>query len=303
MNNTMLYTVTVLIWGTSWFAITFQMGVVDPLVSTAYRFVLASMLLLAYCRWRGLSLHFAGPVHGWLLLQGLCLFGFNYWLIYESVAYITSGLVAVLFSTIVLMNLFNSALLLGTKIKASVFVGAVLGLGGIILVFQPELTAFNQAQQGVTGLWLALGATYIASLGNILSARNQKQGVPVIQSNALGMGYGGLAMLLIASVMGVPFTFDWSWGYLLSLGYLAIFASIIAFGCYLTLLGRIGAERAAYATLLFPVVALGISTLFEGYVWSFTSLIGLSLVLLGNFIVLAPQRLAHLWLWRPTVKV
>jgi drug/metabolite transporter (DMT)-like permease len=126
----------------------------------------------------------------------------------------------------------------------------------------------------------------MASLGNILSARNQRFRLPVIQSNAYGMGYGALALLLFSLGAGKEFGFDVSVAYIGSLLYLAVLGSIVAFGCYLTLLGRIGADRAAYVTLLIPIVALCISTVFEGYCWTGYALTGLGMVLIGNVMVL-----------------
>ena len=124
-----------------------------------------------------------------------------------------------------------------------------------------------------------------ASFGNILSARNQKKGLPVVQTNAFGMAYGSLFMLTAALLARKPFLVDPSLAYLGSLFYLALFGSVIAFGCYLTLIGKIGADRAAYATLLFPVIALLLSTLFENYHWSPTAIIGVVVILSGNTLV------------------
>ena len=133
-------------------------------------------------------------------------------------------------------------------------------------------------------------ATYLASLGNIVSARNQKHGIPVVQSNALGMAYGAALMAVYALASGVGFDYDPRPSYTLSLLYLSIFGSILAFGSYLTLIGRIGAGRAAYAAVLFPVIALALSTLFEDYRWTWRAGFGFALVLLGNYVVLARAR-------------
>ena len=119
------------------------------------------------------------------------------------------------------------------------------------------------------------------------SARNQKAGIPVVQGNAFGMAYGALFTFAVALVRGVPFAFDGSPAYLLSLFYLALFATVFGFGCYLTLLGRIGADRAAYASVVFPVVALGLSTVFEDFRWTAPAFAGVALILLGNVVVLA----------------
>ncbi|WP_421870221.1 DMT family transporter [Motiliproteus sp.] len=296
MNSISLYLTTVMIWGSTFYAIKFQLGVVDPLVSVAYRFLLAGLLLLGFCRLTGMRLSFSRREHGFMLLQGLCLFGINYWLMYQSTAHLTSGLIALTFSTIVMMNIVNGALFLGQPVRKEVVIGGLLGLIGIALVFQPAEGSFNFSGPEFQALLVVLLGTYCASLGNICSARNQRSQLPVIQTNAFGMSYGGLAMLVIALLSDKPLVFDTGLPYLASLAYLSLFGSIVAFGCYLTLVGRIGADRAAYATLLFPIVALQISTWLEGYQWSPEGLVGMALVLLGNLIILvSPQQLRQ---WR-----
>lgn len=283
--NLLFYLTTVLIWGSTWLAIKFQLGTVDPMVSVACRFGLASALLLGFCLLTGRSLRFPLRRHLSVAMQGLLLFCLNYWLFYVAEMTLTSGVVAVAFSFLVVMNPLNAALFLKTAIERRIIAGALAGLCGILLVFWPEFTQLGSAA-GLRGLGLCLLATLLASFGNILSAYNQKHNMPVVQGNALGMGYGSLFMALLAVAGGKAFVLPMTVAYLGSLAYLSIFGSIIAFGCYLSLVGRIGAGRAAYATLLFPLVALGLSTLFEGYRWRPEALIGLLLILAGNLLVL-----------------
>lgn len=290
MKNLLLYSTTVLIWGSTWLVITFQLGAVDPILSVAYRFTLASLLLLAFAMLRKINLRFTARQHVFFGLQGALLFSLNYLLVYLAELRLTSGLVAVIFSTLVFMNILIGALFLGTPVRLNVVIGAIIGLLGISLVFLPELSAFSLQDRGFVGLLLGLGGTLFASMGNIVAARNQREGLPVIQTNAFGMGYGAILMFAIALITGAPFRFETTPSYIVSLVYLALFGSVIAFGAYLTLLGRIGADRAAYNSLLFPLVALGISTLFEGYRWSVPALVGVLLVLAGNFLVLSRRR-------------
>ncbi len=286
MKNIAFYIITVLIWGSTWIGIKMQLGTVDPMVSVAYRFALAAIFLILFCLLRRLSMRFTFREHCFMFLQGVLLFGFNYLFFYIAELSLTSGLAAVIFSTILLMNIVNGAFLLGNPIDIRVVTGGGLGLGGIILVFRPEITEFSLEQAGLVGILFCILATFLASLGNITSARNQQEGIPIIQSNAYGMMYGALVMLVTAIIMGKPFLFDFSATYIISLLYLAIFGSIVAFGCYLTLVGNIGADRAAYATLLFPIVALAISTIWEGYHWTASSAMGVILILIGNFWIL-----------------
>ena len=286
MNNYLLYTGTVLIWGTTWLAIKFQLGSVDPMVSVFYRFMLAAIILVLYCRILGLKMRFGVKEHLFMAAQGLFLFSINYWLFYLAEVYIPSGLAAVVFSTLVFMNIVIGRIILGTRIRLKVVWGAVIGLTGIGFVFLPELSAFTITDNNFLGLILCLLATFTASFGNIASARNQKFNLPIIQTNAYGMAYGAAIIGIVAFLSGKTFSFEMTSAYIISLVYLAVFGSVIAFGCYLTLVGRIGADRAAYSTLLFPLVALGISTVFEGYQWSPTAFFGVALIITGNFIVI-----------------
>jgi drug/metabolite transporter (DMT)-like permease len=286
MNNLLLYFTTVAVWGSSWLGIKYQLGVVAPEASVAYRFVLAASLLLAWCALRGLSLRFTWRQHLFIALQGIPLFSLNYIIFYIATAYLTSGLVAVAFSTIVVWNILFGALLLGSPIRPRVALAAALGLSGLSLVFWPDLAAFDTSSAGLIGLGLSLLATAFASLGNIASARNQRAGIPVVQGNALGMAYGAACTLLIIGMRGVPFDFDPSPVYVGTLVFLAVFATVIGFGCYLTLIGRVGADRAAYVSVVFPIVALGLSTLFEGFAWTPLAFAGVFLILVGNVIVL-----------------
>ncbi len=290
MVNLLFYMITVLIWGSTWLAIKFQLGNVDPVLSVAYRFTLATLILFAWCLVRRLPMRFSRGEHLFIALQGVLLFALNYLLFYLAELQIASGLAAVVFSTIVVMNLLNGRLFLGTPVEFKVLLGGALGMVGLVLLFWPEMAAVNFSGPVIAGLLLSFAATYLASLGNIVSARNQRLRLPVVQTNAFGMAYGALCMAVLAAVGGSPLTIDWSMSYLLSLGYLALFGSVIAFGCYLSLVGRIGPGRAAYATLLFPVVALALSTVWEDYHWSLPAVGGILLILGGNYLALARRK-------------
>ncbi len=289
-----LYALTVLLWGTSWLAIKFQLGIVAPEVSVVYRFTIAAAIMLAFALAARRPMRFSPTDHGFMALQGVCLFSTNYVLIYLASQHLTTGLVAVAFSTIVVMNILGSAALFRTPLRPAVVAGAALGLCGITLVFWPEVAAFDLSRRGTLGLGLALLGTAFASAGMLTSAWNQKRrGLPVIQTNAYGMLYGAVFVTALTLARGSPFAFDTSAVYVLSLLYLAVFATVIGFWSYLTLIGRIGADRAAYATVLFPIVALALSTWFEDFRWTATAALGVVLVLAGNALVLARPRKAE----------
>jgi len=168
--------------------------------------------------------------------------------------------------------------------------GSMLGIAGIVTLFAPQIGEITLSDSVFYGSLLAVLGALVASFGNMASQRAQKDRLPVIQSNAWGMFYGALLTGGIALVEGHPFTFDWSPGYMISLAYLSIFGSIAAFGAYLTLLGRIGAHKAGYAMVMFPVVALILSALFEGLKIDLSIIIGTLLVLTGNLFVLRSPR-------------
>lgn len=289
MKNVLFYLATVLIWGSTWLGIKFQLGTVDPMVSVGIRFALAALLIIVWCKWKRLNLSFSSEDHLFMGLQGLFLFSLNYLLFYLAELELTSGLAAVIFSTILFMNVINGRIFLKTPIDGRVILGGILGLCGIILVFKQEVADFSLASDNFQAVLLCFFATYLASVGNIVSARNQKHNLPIIQTNGFGMAYGAIIMLALAFFSGKSFYLELTTLYLGSLFYLAVFGSIIAFGCYLTLVGNIGPERAAYATLLFPLVALAISTVCEDYCWTKAAAAGVLFILLGNLLMLGKK--------------
>lgn len=286
MSNLFLYIIAVLVWGSTWFAIEFQLGRVAPEVSIVYRYLGAAALLFAWSRYRGLKLGFSLRQHGWFLLLGFFLFGLNYILAYRAQIYLTSALTAIAFSAIVWMNIINARVFFGVKAGTRVLFGSMLGITGIVILFAPQIDDVTLTDTVFYGSVLAVAGAIVASFGNMISQGAQKRNLPVIQSNAWGMLYGAILTGIIAVFEGHPFVFDWSAGYLISLAYLTVFGSVIAFGAYLTLLGRIGAHRAGYAMVVFPVVALILSMLFEGLRLDATIVMGTALVLAGNLFVL-----------------
>ncbi len=286
MNSAFLYLVTVLIWGSTFFAVEFQLGVVAPEISLVYRFVAAALILFGFCKCSGRRLHFAVREHLWFLLLGALLFGINYMLAYRSQVYTTSAMTAIAFSTMLWMNIINARLFFGVRASRSVIAGAALGIGGIVTLFAPEVREFSLEDGAVVGVILAMGSAFVASLGNMASQRAQKRELPVVQSNAWGMLYGSALSALYAAAQGYEFAFEVSTSYIVSLAYLAVFGSIFAFGAYLTLLGRIGAHRAGYAMVMFPLIALMLSAAFEGLVIDVYTISGAALVLGGNVLVL-----------------
>jgi drug/metabolite transporter (DMT)-like permease len=285
-HSAFLYVTTVFIWGSSWSAIKYQLGSVDPLVSVAHRMALAAVLcLLLTLVTRGLQ-RLRVRDHLRIFAQGLCLFSCNYLLIYAATADLSSGLVAVMFSTMVVLNALGAAIFLGVPLRFSVIAGGLLGLSGMGALFLPELESLSWSDPRLQALGICFLGTLCASAGNMIAAGSIRRGLSVLTCNSWGMFYGAVTLYCAAVVLDIPITLDYSQEYLLSLIYLSFFATVLAFWAYISLIGRIGADRAAYTTLVFPVVALLIASVIEDYRWTLWSLLGLLLVLGGNWLAM-----------------
>ena len=286
--NALLYFVVLLAWGSSWFAISFQLGDVAPQVSIVWRFLLASIILFAWCYLRGLKLSFPWRDHlSWLLL-GFFLFCVNYICAYFGTFYLASGLVCLIFSTLTLFTVLNGFVFFKKPIRLPILIGAVVGIAGLSVIFSNEISSADWSlESGVVKgfLWMLL-ATFFASIGMLLSGQFQARKMPLVQSNAFSMLYGSLILLSYIAVSDVSFSFNTSYSYVISLVYLALIASVIGFGVYLKLVGNIGADKASYVNIFTPTIALLLSTLFENYEWSWVGLIGVLLIIIGNIIVL-----------------
>ena len=286
--NALLYFVVLLAWGSSWFAISFQLGDVAPQVSIVWRFLLASIILFAWCYLRDLKLSFPWRDHlSWLLL-GFFLFCVNYICAYFGTFYLASGLVCLIFSTLTLFTVFNGFVFFKKPIRLPILIGALVGIAGLSVIFSNEISSTDwSVESGVVKgfLWMLL-ATFFASIGMLLSGQFQARKIPLVQSNAFSMLYGSLILVFYIAVSDVSFSFNTSYSYVISLVYLALIASVIGFGVYLKLVGNIGADKASYVNIFTPTIALLLSTLFENYDWSWVGLIGVLLIIIGNIIVL-----------------
>jgi len=286
LTNLQLFAACVAIWGSTWIAITFQLGTVAPEASVFYRFLLASVLLFGWCLARGLPLRFSRRQHLWIALQGTLMFSVSYVAVYYAEQYVVSGLVAVGYSASPLLNMIGMRMLFGTPMTLRVGAGAMLGLAGITLVFWPEFSHLRADGKAALGAGFTVAAVVLSAASNMVAHRNQGAGVPVWQSMAWGMLYGSLFTLAIALALGRPLGFAATPAYVGSLLYLAVFGSILAFGGFLTLLGRVGPARAGYIGVMVPIVALAISSAFEGYRWELLALVGVAVSVAGNVLIL-----------------
>ncbi len=286
-----LFATVVIVWGASWLPLRLQLGVVAPEVSGVWRFAIASAVMFVWAELAGERLRFPFADHLRFMVLGVTLFSLNFLGAYYAGFYLTSGLLAVIFSLASVINPLLAAVLGRGAFDLRVLLGAGLGVAGIALLFGPEIATTHASQQTALGLALALGATVSFCIGNMFSSAYQQGGMPVVPANAWGIFYGMVLMALVALVRGEPFIVEWTARYLFSIAWLALAGTVIGFFAYVTLIGRIGPGRASYATVLMPVVALALSTLFEQYHWTLAAALGVVLVLAGNVIVLsAPRR-------------
>lgn len=286
MRVTLLYLTIVMIWGSTWIVIPFQLGEVANELSVAYRFGIASLVLYAYAAITRRKIALPRGTYLFVFIQGTLMFSLNYFLVYYGTAFITTGLVAVVFSTIVLFNAIFSKLFFGSPLETRVLTAAAIGFSGIALIFWPEVSVLSFEDTTIVGISYVLAATILASLGNMAAVVNTRQSLPVVAVNAHSMAWAAVTSIVIALLLGRELSFSLQTDYLVSLAYLSIFGSAVAFGCYLALIRRIGAARAAYSSVLFPVVALGLSTFFEDYKWTPAAAVGIILTLIGNWLIL-----------------
>jgi drug/metabolite transporter (DMT)-like permease len=285
--NLALFAATVLIWGSTWIAIAAELGPVPVLTSVFYRFALAALILWPAMMLSGRLSRTRPRDHLFMGLQGLCLFSLNFLCFYTATGLIPSGLVSVIFSLATIFNAVNARIFFGERITARAILATAVGATGLVLVFWNDLFAGALNLAALQGIGLAALGTLFFSLGNMVSRRNSAAGVPPATANAWGMGYGSLLLLGLIWASGTPLTAPPDLRYLGALAYLALFGSVIGFTTYLMLVARIGSGRAAYATVMFPVIALMLSWAFEGYQWHAAAIVGVVLTLAGNVIMFA----------------
>jgi drug/metabolite transporter (DMT)-like permease len=292
MSNALLFLATVLIWGGTWIALAMQIGPVPVLVSIFYRFVLAALVMIGALAAAGRLTVPERRHQPFLVIQAACLFSLNFVCFYNAAAFITSGLISVIFSLATIYNTINGRIFFGDRITGRTLVAAALGAFGLALLFGRDLFVDFNART-LIGMGLAALGTLFFSFGNMASRRNSKAGLSPLTANAWGMAYGALFLLALILITRTPLVAPpLDVRYIGALLFLAIFGSAVAFTTYLLLVARIGSARAAYTTVLFPIVALSLSTLFEGYRWTPFGALGLTLCLLGNLVMFAPARTA-----------
>ena len=287
MNSTIfLFIATLLCWGPTWYIIKFQLGTVDPMVSVFYRFFLASVIILLFCIYKKINLRFSIKEHFFIAVLGIFLFNINYVIFYLSTQYLISGFVALCFSSILFMNVINNIIFHRSSPNIVTLIGGTIGTLGLIIIFYDEIITFEFSSGTSYGIFLGIISTYFASLGNLISAHTSKIKLEVIPVTGLGMFYGSISLVIFLILMGNSFSFELSHQYIFSLIYLSIFGSVFGFSLYLTLIKKLGSNDAAYVAIIMPLVALVVSTFFEGLVWDLSLVLGAIMIVLGNIIIL-----------------
>jgi drug/metabolite transporter (DMT)-like permease len=285
-SNTALFSVCCLVWGTTWLAITFQVNELHVMFSVGLRFALAAIVIGIWCLFATVSLHLPLKEHGLIAVAGVLLYTLDYSFLYAAQQHMISALLAVLSSTVIYFNVILRRLFMAKPVRTEVVIGATIGMLGILLIFLPEFEAFSRQENIAFGLLLAMTSFFCAACGNVVSEKILSGKVQVLQMNFWAMTYGMIVTTIIAFGSGAEFIVPTKPSYYYSLLYLAIFGSVIAFGAYMLLLKQIGADRSAYVVLVYPIVALLISTLFEAYIWTTSAIFGAFIVLIGNAIAM-----------------
>jgi drug/metabolite transporter (DMT)-like permease len=282
-------TTCAIVWGTSWYAITLQFGLVDPLTSLVYRFGLAAVVLFAWCIIRGDVVALSVEQHKAAAGVGLFTFTIDYGFTYFAETHIVSGIVAVVFAALAFVNLVVFRVVLGQRAPRAAWIAAALGLVGVTLLSENEILNAAVNADALRGLALAFAGVMAAAVGNLSARRGERAGARLHASLAWAMAYGALLLAFVAVITGRRWTFDSRSTYLISLLYLAVVASVLAFLLYFGLARRRGYTTASYVLALTPVLAITMSTLFEGKAWTRLSVIGIALVLGGQWLLLRAQ--------------
>lgn len=281
LGTSSLFVACTLVWGTTWYAITYQLTATAPEVGVALRFVLAGGAILAWCALAREPIRHPLAHHRLFAAQGLTGFALSYVLIYHAERYIVSGLVATGYALMPLANMLGAHWLFGTPMSRRVALGGALGATGVALVFWPELATLSAGTTTVLGAALTAGAVVLSVISNMVVLSQQRQRLAHWSPLGWAMLYGAAGAALAALVAGRSWSVHWSAPFAVSLVYLALGGSVLAFGAYYALLARVGAARAAYVGVFTPIVALLVSSWFEHFDWQWQTWLGIALVLAG----------------------
>lgn len=281
-----LFALCVGTWGTTWFAITFQIGLMPPEAAVTLRFAIAGSTILLLCLLRGEKLRFTPSQHAIFALQGSLLYGVSYVCVYHAEQNIVSGLVAVGYSASPLMAGLGARALFGVPISRRFVLGGLTGIAGVALIFWPEFHATSAGRNVLLGAMFTVASVLLSTGGSLTASRNRVRGLPFWPALGFGMLYGAAVCALLALAQGQSFMPPAAWSWWLSLLYLALAGSVLTFACFLTLQERIGPGPTGTIGVMTPLLALGISIAFEGLRPDVFTFAGAGLALTGNVLML-----------------
>ncbi len=281
------FAIITFIWGSTWLVIKTQLGVVPASWAVAYRFLLGGSAMMLMALVRGKSLRIGAAGHRFALVNAVMQFVLNFNLVYRAEEHVTSGLVALSFALLIVPNALLSAAFLGQRITPRFALGSIMGIGGVALIFARDLLAPGLDTRAVAlGLALAIGGVLSASVANVMQATNAGRALPAEGGLAWSMAYGGILNALLAWVLAGPPVIDTSPAFLLGLAYLGLVASAVAFSLYYAIIRAVGPGKAAYNGVVVPLVAMALSTVFEGYRWTPLAVAGGLLAMVGLVVAL-----------------
>lgn len=288
------FAIVTLIWGSTWIVIRDQLGSVPVGWSVTYRFLVAGIVMLGYAAIRGERIALDARGWGFAAALGVLQFCFNFNFIYRAEGFITSGLVAIVFALLLVPNAVFGRIFLGQQLGRQLLIGSSVAMAGVTLLFVHEAQADPHGPgASLEGVAWTLAGVLSASIANVLQATDTARRYPMVSTLGVAMLIGAALDGAIAWVLTGPPVIEWRLGYLIGIGYLGIFGSAITFTLYFGILRVIGPAKAAYSGVIVPVIAMLLSTAFEGYRWSALAVAGAALAMLGLVIALRARRPAR----------
>jgi drug/metabolite transporter (DMT)-like permease len=285
-KNMILYILVSLIWGTTWLVIKYQIENTGVVAGVFYRFIISAIILFVMNYFLKNQMQYTILHHRFFILQGIFNFSINYILTYLSERYVSSAFIALTFTTLIYFNMIGLYFLYQKKIESSAILGTIIGGIGIFFIFSKQILNVSLNQKELYGIIIGVIATLSASLGNMASIKNHQAKIPVLVFNAWAMLYGSIFSLIVGLILQESFSFNPNVPFFTSLFYLTVFGTVIAFYAYQTLIIEIGAHRAAYTSIISPIIAVFVSMAFENFELTKVIIIGMILAILGNYLVL-----------------
>ncbi len=288
------FMVCTLVWSSTWLVIRTQLGIVPPSWSVAYRFLIACIAMMAYARFTGARLKLTPREHGLAAVYGVAQYALNYYFVYLGERTVTSGLVAVAFALLVVPNALFAWIFLKQGLSRAFLLGSGVAMVGLLLLFSHELASAPASRTTILiGIGWSLAGVLFSSIANVMQASKPAGAIPVPTLIAWGMAWGSLFNCAAAFAFDGPPVLDPHPSYWLGTLYLALVGSALAFSCYFAVIRAVGPGRAAYSSVLSPVLAMLLSTLFEGYRWSAEAGVGCLLAIAGLIVALQARQAAR----------